>query len=380
VTGVLTAPSAAPADPDQAEPVPDPVSRRSRRQPPPGRRRFTVTVIVAMALTAIPYLWVLWNLWTGVHPLRIVPPDNFYDLQARALFAGHLSLPHGALGIEAFNHDGHQYTYFGLFPALLRMPVLALTHRFDGRLTAPSLLLAWVTTGVFGSLLLWRTRILIRGRAILGWAETLSYGVLMATVTGGSVLVYLAASPFVYNEDFAWSVALTTGSLFTLLGVLERPSTKRIVACGVLILLTNLDRQTTGYAVIIGAFLVAGWFLLGYGGAEQRRRSIPMFVAGAVPLAVSCTVTWLKFGLPFGLPMADQVWAQINAHRRYFLAANGGKAFSLAFIPTTAWAYLQPAGIHLSSVFPYAALPTTPPKIVGNQVFDQLYPTASITA
>ena len=50
---------------------------------------------------------------------------------------------------------------------------------------------------------------------------------------------------------------------------------------------------------------------------------------------VSCAVTYAKFGIPIGLPMADQVWATVNAHRRYFLAANGGKAFSFAFLPST---------------------------------------------
>ena len=38
--------------------------------------------------------------------------------------------------------------------------------------------------------------------------EAAAYGVFMATVMGGSVLIFLAATPFVYNEDFAWSVAL----------------------------------------------------------------------------------------------------------------------------------------------------------------------------
>ena len=82
---------------------------------------------------------------------------------------------------------------------------------------------------------------------------------------GGSVVVYLAATPFVFNEDFAWSVPLTVGSLFALLGVMERPSKGRVWASGVLIVLTNLNRTPTGYAVVIGAGLVALWFFFGRG-------------------------------------------------------------------------------------------------------------------
>ena len=91
-------------------------------------------------------------------------------------------------------------------------------------MTAPSILVAWLLTALFSALMLWRLRILMRGDAVVGRAEAASYGALMATIMGGSVVLYLAATPFIYSEDFAWSIPLTLGSLFALLGVLERPS------------------------------------------------------------------------------------------------------------------------------------------------------------
>ena len=351
------------------------------RPQPNGRRRFIYAVTAGMAIVTVPYLWVLWDLWTGQPSLlRWVGSGQFYDLQARAMLAGHLYIPNGSIGIEAFVHGGHQYTYFGLFPSLIRIPVVLFTTSYDAKLTSAALLLSWVATGCFSALLLWRVRILMRGSAVLGRAEAASYGVLVAAITGGSVLVYLAATPFVYNEDFAWSVALTLGSVFALLGVLERPSWGRVTAAGILVLFTNLDRTPTGYACVIGALLVAAWFLLGRDNGDNRRWVLPMVVVGLVPLAVSCAVTWIKFGLPFGLPMADQVWAHVNAHRRYFLAANNGKAFSVRFIPSTAFAYLQPFGIRFSSVFPFITLPTAPAAAYGGVVLDQTYQTGSIPA
>ena len=68
-----------------------------------------------------------------LNPLRAVPYDNFYDLQARAMFHGHLDLPNGPMGIEAFVHDGRDYTYFGIFPSLLRMPILLVTNSLRRR-------------------------------------------------------------------------------------------------------------------------------------------------------------------------------------------------------------------------------------------------------
>ena len=97
-------------------------------------------------------------------------------------------------------------------------------------------MVAWLTTGLFSSLMLWRLRVLMRGAALVGRLEAAAYGVFMATVMGGSVLIFLGATPFIYNEDFAWSVPLTIGSLFAMIGVMERPSWGRIWASGVFIL------------------------------------------------------------------------------------------------------------------------------------------------
>src|SRR3974377_1364453 len=84
-----------------------------------GPRRFITAVSVAMGLVSIPYLFVLWDLWTGsLNPVRAVGPSDFYELQANAMFHGHLWVPRGRMGVEAFIHNGHAFTYFGLFPSL----------------------------------------------------------------------------------------------------------------------------------------------------------------------------------------------------------------------------------------------------------------------
>jgi hypothetical protein len=345
-----------------------------------SRRRFITAVVVGSAVVLPLLLWLMWDLWSGtVDPLRGVPYDNFYDLQARAMFHGHIYLPNGKMGIEAFVRNGRDYTYFGVFPSLLRMPVLLVTSSLDGKMTAPSILLAWLSTALMSSLMLWRLRILIRGRAIVGRAEAASYGAMMATIMGGSVILYLGATPFIYNEDFAWSIPLTVGSLFALLGVMEHPTRGRVLASGLFILATNLNRTPTGYACSIGAFLVAAWFATGRGGTSERRWAVPLAGIGAGTFVVSCAFTYAKFGIPVGLPMADQVWASVNAHRRYFLAANGGKAFSFAFLPSTLWAYLQPFGLRVSGLFPFVMPPAAPAAWLAGAVMDQSYPTASFT-
>ncbi len=357
------------------------VAPKARTPEHDSKHRFITAVLIGIAAVSIPYLWVLWDLWTAkINPIRSVAPDNFYELQARGMFAGHFYVPTGSLGIEGFLHAGRTFTYFGIWPSIIRMPILVFTHTYDGALTAPSLLIAWLLTGVFTALLIWRIRILVRGSVVMGRAEAASYGVLTATILGGSVLIYIAANPSTYDEDFAWSVALVVGALFTLLGMMERPTAKGAVATGLLILAANLNRSPTGYACVIAALLVAGWFAIGKGGRDQRKWALWMALAGIIPLLANCAVTYAKFGLPFGLPMADQEWAHINAHRRAFLAANGGKAFSFGFIPSTFWAYVNPTAIRISSLFPFIGAPATPAHAVDAVVLDQTYATTSITA
>ena len=74
--------------------------------------------------------------------------------------SGHLYVPAGSLGLEGFLYKGHTYTYFGLFPSMLRIPIFLFTHSLDGKLTGCSLLLAWLLTGTFTSMLIWRTRVM----------------------------------------------------------------------------------------------------------------------------------------------------------------------------------------------------------------------------
>ena len=339
---------------------------------------FRRAAIVAVAATAVPYLWILSDLWNSSPTLFRTAfqnghESNFYDLQARGMLAGRLSLPGGSLGYEAYIHDGRTYTYFGLFPSLLRIPVLLVTHSLDGRLTALSMLVAWLVTALFSSLLIWRVRVMVRIGVPVAAAETVALGAVVAAITGGSVLLFLAASPYVFSEDLAWSVAVTVGSLFALLGVLERPSTARVVLSGVLILAASLTRAPTGYACVIGAVLTSIWFASGQSGAENRRWSAPVLAAGIVPLAVGCAVNMAKFGAPFGLPISSGlVYKALGG-------PNGGHEFSLRFLPSTLDAYLRPDGIRLTPVFPFVTLPAQVAEGVGGvSVYGNR--TASLTA
>jgi len=365
-----------------------PVASTTRSGQDEDRRRFTFAVSIGFLVVTIPYLWVLWDLWTGaVNPVRQVidsfgrPIDgNLYDAQAQALLGGHLSVPNGSIALEAFVHGGRQYTYFGLFPSILRMPFLFFAPGLAGKLTAPSMLLAWIATGIVTSLLLWRVRMLLRGPVALGWTESSIYGVLVAAMTGGTVLMVLASAPWVFSEELGWSVALTLGSVFALLGVLERPSTGRVVVSAVFVLCAALNRGSTGYACMFAALLVGLWFAAGKMGVANRRWSWPLVGIALVPAAILGMINLVKFGHLLGFSESEQIWTHIDAHRRAFLAANHNDPFGPQFLPSTLLAYFRLDGVHFSSLFPFITLPASHASIVGNVAFDESDPTLSLPA
>jgi hypothetical protein len=258
--------------------------------------------------------------------------------------------------------------------------VLLVAPGTSSYLTVPSMMLAWTVMATATALLIWRVRVMLRGDAVLGWGEATVLGALVAAVMGGSVVAFVMAGPWVYDEDLAWSMALTVLTLFLLTGIMQRPSGRRIVALGAVMIAGNLSRAPTAWACVAGALLVAGWFRLGKPDQDRRRWALPMLVAALVPLAVGGAVSMAKFGSPLGFNFAEQVWTQRNAHRRAFLAANGGRGWSPAFLPTTLATYFNPFGIHWQGVFPYFTLPTSAPTVVGGATFDRLYRTAGLPA
>ena len=348
----------------------------------PDVRRYIRAVLSAGVLSAVPYLLVLWNL--SISPFRTALPQgafsNFYDIQARALLHGHLSVAPGSLGIEGFVVRGRTFEYFPPGPALLRIPLFLVSHRFDGRLTAVSLLAAWIITTAVVALLMWRVRRIMRGSSPLGRWEAAGYGVVLAAVSCGSVLLFLGSMPWVYHEEHAWAAAMAVASSFCLLGVIERPSRGRITATGLFTLGAILTRTTTGWASVGAVLLTAMWFLTGRRGTVARQWSRRMFVAGLLPLGIGIAINWAKFRNPYLFPLQNQVWTQLNEHRRQALAAHGGTLVGPNVFLSTVVNYFRPEGIRFVRIFPFVTLPAHVARSYGGALLDQTYRTGSVPA
>ena len=306
--------------------------------------------------------------------------SNFFDFQGRALLDGKLAVPRGSLGIEGFIERGHEFMYFPPWPAVLRMPVLSTTTEYDGRLTVLSMALGFVLLMVMAPKLVWLVREMLYPGAALGRLEATSMGILIALVTGGTSLTYVAALPWVYHEVYAWAIPFAVGSMYWMLRVLRDPRPSAIGWLFAFSLGTIMTRTTGGWAMCLGAIAIGIWFLTGRVQKGRRRIGWAVIAAGALPLAASITINMIKFRHPYLFPLEDQVWTTVNEHRRDALAANGGTITGLQFFPSTFMAYFRPDGVRFVDYFPFITLPAEPARAYNGAVIDQSYRTGSVTS
>jgi hypothetical protein len=333
---------------------------------------------------AVPMLllsaWVLtagrWNL------LQRQYFDDFFDAQARAMFDGRLDVPPEVVGFEGFVTNGKTYIYFGPFPAFLRMPLMALTDRFDGRLTTLSILLATCALTYATFRLSCSLRRLVRGTDPVGRRELWATAGLSVAVLAAPPL-FLMSSAVVYHEATMWGLAFTAAAYDGIVRWQRDRRAWRLLVISLLFAGGLLSRQTVALGpvaalALVGlADLVRAW--RSRTGDDRRRALQPLVrlaavlaVTALVPLGISAAFNQAKLGQLFGLPMGRQAFAENLSNRAAVLEENPSYA-SASFLPTTAWTYLQPVGVELRRDLPWIDFPREGPKVVGGDVtFDVL--------
>ena len=135
----------------------------------------------------------------------------FYDYQATSILQGRLDVPYVALPGEAYHIDGKFYGYFGITPALLRIPLLVLQIGF-GNLTVPFMLAEQLGCLILAYLILCRLIARIRGplSAPSPWAAVL----LTANIGWGSNLFFLGSRGFLYHEAILCGVFFALASVY----------------------------------------------------------------------------------------------------------------------------------------------------------------------
>jgi len=359
-----------------------------------ARTRFTRAWVAGSLVSTLAYWWMVaegrLNLFR-YHSLN----SDFYDAQAHSMLHGKLEIPLRILKIEGFTHDGKQYTYFPPFPAFLRLPFAAVTHSLDGKLTALSLLLAFVLAISAAGVLTWRVRGLTRGTAPLGGTEAVLVAFFALLLGVGSPLFFTSSRAWIYHESAAWGMAFAICAFDQILAFLRGPTGRRLARASVFGGCAVLSRAATGAGTLLALSLILAVVVVlavwprahrwlawtGVPDDAAARRWIPGLAAGiAIPAVVYAAFNYAKFETFFSVPYDAQVESQLNPHRQAVLAANHDSLFTVKAIPSQLWQYFRPDAIRVHGTFPWVGGPTGFPSVIGNLLFDQREHTVSITA
>ncbi len=331
---------------------------------------------------------------------------NFYDGQAQALLDGHMNVDPKVPGFEGFRIGEQTHIYQGIVPALVRMPLLAVTDRFLGRLTGLSMILGFGTALGFLIAAAWRIRSLMRGEVQLGRAETACTAVVSFGIAGSSLL-FLSSASWVYHEALIWGVALCLGSFTTLiywlapvgqvkisarLGSLVTSlflaglaiNTRSSIGLGPLAAL-GLTAVCLVFAVVTGSRVqpqvddaaqarppfvqrISGW-------DPQRSTTRPVLslllilVGVTLAIVLYAAVNQARFDSWFGVPLDKQVLVDSDPARSAALEANGNSLFGLKYAPSVLLQTLRPDGLSIGSEFPFIGFPEQKPSLIGAAQF-----------
>ncbi len=322
-----------------------------------GRRRYRRASLLGGLVALVPNVALL----VGGGFFRRSFLGGFYDAQAHSLLDLRWDVPADVLSVEAFVVHGKAYMYFGPTPALLRLPVAAVTDRFDGRLTSLSLLLALVVALVATTELGWRVRRLLRGDAPVAAADAWAAGAATCLVGAGSVLLLLDSAPVVYHEAIAWAVALALAADVCLLAFVTDRGGRALAAAVALATAAVLARPSVGLGPVLALGLLATAegvrFVRSGDRARTLRPVLTLAAAAALPVALYAAVNLAKFDTPFGVPWRAQALSQVNAPRQAFLRESGGSLFGAKYAPTALLQYVRPDALSVDRSFPWIDFP-----------------------
>ncbi len=353
---------------------------------------------LAVATSAVAaVVWLLFVVVLTYGRLDVVHPEtfgNFYDAQARALLDGRIAVDPDQVGFEGFRVGDRTHIYQGLVPALARVPVLAVTDRLDGRLTALSMSVGMAVALGHLVLLAVVARRLVRGDDPVGRAEVVAVAATVGAL-GASPLLFLSAKAWVYHEALLWGAALTIASLAHLLRWAERvraddrAGSGPLAWSGLFAVLAVNSRFSTGLGALAALGLVGSVVLLGRWAARGRPevagriarwsgipvplgagRALGVLVATAVlALGSYAVVNHARFGTLFGLPIERQGVASSDPQFRAALAANGGSLFGLKYTPSVLTQLLRPDALGVRGEFPFVGFPSARPADLNDAVF-----------
>jgi hypothetical protein len=281
------------------------------------RGRAKLGVVALFAAIAVYYAFLLTN--GGFDFFADEALGRVFNHMLAQLLHGHFDMDPAVMGREAFLRNGKTYSYFGIFSALLRLPLL-----LTGGLATVTIsrLSCWLALLLCALAQWWSLALVWRGMARLRPGRTVYFACLAALLLSGPQLT-MTFTAWIYNEPILWAAgfvmmfnaivlrgfvrqrALERGDLMALAALTGLAVNARVaeglgltISFGLILLLVahsavqaRADRRSTALA-----------FLLAF---VRDRRIVPSVVVLCLGLAVAGTVNYGRWGNP--LVFADNL-------------------------------------------------------------------------
>lgn len=313
---------------------------------------------LAVVLTAAYLLWAA-LLITNFEPNLPAPQllDQVFNDVARRMLSWDFTVSPSAIQYEAFEWRGATYTYYGIFPALLRMP-LVLAGFLDLHISTISCLAA-LAIAVYCYLRLYQTALPMKSGHDRPWF--LRAVLLSAVVTGPPI--YLLASASLYHELIFWSAALTAVFSYVVLRAWFRGrdlTSTELMALAVLAGLCLLCRVPEGIGLYAALLLLLLHAFVHHAAELPRgqrmrqlllvpRPTLVLLAVGCLSLVFVAALGVVNYGR-WGDPLKTSPYAyyiQFRGHQDWLDIYARHGLFSWLRVVVAAWYYLAAAKLEV---------------------------------
>ena len=302
---------------------------------------------------------------------------GFYDAQALSMIDGRFDVPPAAIGDEAFIFQGKAYGYFGIGPALLRIPLVVAFESMEGRWSRMMMIIGTAINLICA----YRILLLIRNKpTVTTTTQRLLHSLFIVCAGIGSTNVFLTGRSFTYHEAIMWGGAFSLLFAWTILKYLAQPGHWRLALAGFFAFMAFHCRPTAGAGALLAMSIIcailtcraltrsqAAQSLLALSTvARPGRHALVAAVAIAITLATYFSVNYAKFQTFDGVPLRYYAWYNAIPIR---MKITGGKQLHLENIPTSLATYFGIHGASFNHAFPWV-FPAHDASIVGSPSID----------
>ena len=280
-----------------------------------------------------------------------LPLDLTFNSMLQHLMHGQFDVDPNIVGIEGFARGGRVYAYWGIWCALLRLP-LWIVHRLDIDVTVWSCLAAVCIAGMAKV----RTVLFLRRNSIRSPAADWAVGLMLGYILfGGSQIGYLRIS--IYQEAIFWAYAFATAFVyFSVKGLVNGWFSLGTLSCmAVCAGLAILTRVSTGIGLLLAMALLLLVLVVQSGMAgegeltaairrtgsalAQSRVLIPLGILAALIIATGI-VNYFRFGNPATFANYD-----LYLNNQIFPDKLARATFNLARVPFALLYYFLPVWV-----------------------------------